>query len=172
MKKVNLGGIERWNAGLGSESLEDYIKVDIRSIPGVDIVTDITKQLPFEDNSIDKLRASHVIEHIRPNVLHAALKEWFRVLKPGGELLIYCPNARIIAERYLKGEISTEDFSRLIMGRQDYPANTHYICFDPGRLERELKKAGFKIIKTGLNRYPNSPTYPYDMGIIVIKGCG
>lgn len=166
-KKVNLGGVELWEGEPGkTELLTDYISVDVRQLPGVDIVTDITKRLPFEDDSVDVLRSAHAIEHFRPQELQPALKEWFRVLKPSGELRIYCPNARAMAERYLEGKISIEDFSRLIMGRQDYPENTHHICFDPDRLKREVEAAGFVVEKTGLNRYPNSPTYPYDMGII------
>lgn len=45
--------------------------------------------LPFDDNSQDFVINSHVIEHM-PNPIKA-LKEWHRVIKPGGIVFIICP---------------------------------------------------------------------------------
>lgn len=47
-------------------------------------------QLPFEDNSVDGVLSSHVIEHFY-NPL-SALNEWYRILKPGGYMFIICPH--------------------------------------------------------------------------------
>lgn len=45
--------------------------------------------LPFDDDSFDRLIATHVLEHVeRP---HEVLKEWVRVIKPGGVLSIVLP---------------------------------------------------------------------------------
>ncbi|MBI5649608.1 MAG: class I SAM-dependent methyltransferase [Chloroflexi bacterium] len=48
--------------------------------------------LPFRDHMFDALIAQHVVEHI--DDLDAALREWQRVLKPGGRLALATPNAR------------------------------------------------------------------------------
>lgn len=54
-------------------------------------------QLPFEDASIDRLVATHVLEHIyRP---HEVLREWSRVLKPGGAMSILIPTDPGVAWR-------------------------------------------------------------------------
>jgi ubiquinone/menaquinone biosynthesis C-methylase UbiE len=45
--------------------------------------------LAYPDSTIDRLIAAHVLEHIYQP--HLALKEWFRVLKPGGVLSILIP---------------------------------------------------------------------------------
>lgn len=43
----------------------------------------------FKDNILDYIFSSHLLEHLeRPE---AAIKEWFRVLKPGGYLVLYLP---------------------------------------------------------------------------------
>jgi len=47
--------------------------------------------LPFRSRTFDALLAQHVIEHI--NDLDAALREWARVLKPGGRIALATPNA-------------------------------------------------------------------------------
>jgi ubiquinone/menaquinone biosynthesis C-methylase UbiE len=46
-------------------------------------------ELPFPDNTFDVVAATDVLEHIENDV--AALKEWNRVLKPGGTLLLTVP---------------------------------------------------------------------------------
>ena len=51
-------------------------------------VADAT-QLPFPDNFFDVIVSSHVLEHIENDVL--CIKECARVLKPGGELILWVP---------------------------------------------------------------------------------
>jgi len=46
--------------------------------------------LPYKNNSLDRVIATHVLEHI-PNP-HLAIKEWMRVLKPNGVLSIIIPS--------------------------------------------------------------------------------
>lgn len=55
---------------------------------GLDIVSDITN-IPVGDNSFDVILCSEVFEHIPDAVL--TLKEFDRILKPGGILLITAP---------------------------------------------------------------------------------
>ncbi|MFA6249983.1 MAG: methyltransferase domain-containing protein [Candidatus Shapirobacteria bacterium] len=53
------------------------------------LVADAT-QLPFKNDFFDRVIASEILEHIPDDVL--ALKEIFRVLKPGGIVMITVPN--------------------------------------------------------------------------------
>lgn len=46
-------------------------------------------KLPFEDDSFDRVIATHVLEHV-PHP-HDALAEWVRILKPGGVLSLILP---------------------------------------------------------------------------------
>jgi phosphatidylethanolamine/phosphatidyl-N-methylethanolamine N-methyltransferase len=47
-------------------------------------------KLPFSDATFDRLIAAHVLEHMeRP---HEVLREWARVLKPGGTMSIVLPS--------------------------------------------------------------------------------
>ena len=54
----------------------------------VDVVAD-GADLPFEDESYDYVISSHVIEHFFDPI--AAIKEWFRIIKPGGYIYIIAP---------------------------------------------------------------------------------
>ena len=53
--------------------------------------------LPYEDNCFDRLIAAHVLEHMYSP--HLVLKEWVRVLKPGGTLSVLIPTDPGIAWR-------------------------------------------------------------------------
>lgn len=54
-------------------------------------------ELPFETGTVDRLIATHVLEHIYQP--HLALKEWARVLRPGGSMSILIPTDPGVAWR-------------------------------------------------------------------------
>jgi predicted SAM-dependent methyltransferase len=56
-----------------------------------DIVADVTGQLPFPDDYADEVHAYHLFEHIYRWKAEDVLKEWIRVLKPGGLLVLEMP---------------------------------------------------------------------------------
>ena len=58
----------------------------------LDIVSDIT-DIPVEDESFDALLCTEVLEHVPDAV--SALKEFSRILKPGGILLVTAPFASL-----------------------------------------------------------------------------
>lgn len=69
----------------GSEPIvEQAIGIDV-DYPGYD-----GTHLPFPDNSQDAIYTSHTLEHISD--YQASIREWFRVLKLGGHLVIVVPH--------------------------------------------------------------------------------
>ncbi len=48
------------------------------------------EKLPFTDNLFDLVLSHEVLEHVGDD--GAALSEIFRVLRPGGKLMLFCPN--------------------------------------------------------------------------------
>lgn len=69
-----------------------FVGVDCRPFEGVDIVHDLTKPWPWENDSVDQVYCSHFIEHLeRMERVHFA-NELFRVLKPGGQALLIGPH--------------------------------------------------------------------------------
>ena len=47
--------------------------------------------LPYADETVDCVHSSHVLEHVTDSI--GSLREWFRVLKPGGHLILFIPHA-------------------------------------------------------------------------------
>ena len=52
--------------------------------------------IPYEDNSVDNIYVSHVIEHIEDKYVTKLIKECCRVLKPSGVLRISCPDGKFL----------------------------------------------------------------------------
>lgn len=58
-----------------------------------DIVSDVSEQLPVNDCSYDNVIARHILEHSLDSI--KTLKEWNRVLKVGGQLVVAVPNENV-----------------------------------------------------------------------------
>lgn len=67
---------------------EEEIRLCGEFLP-VDIVADATA-LPFDDASLGYVIACHVIEHVWDTI--KALKEWWRVVRPGGYVFLVVPH--------------------------------------------------------------------------------
>jgi len=69
-----------------------WVGTDIRPFKGVDYVFDIGKdKFPFKDNSVDEIRAIHLLEHLYPEQLFHCMDEAFRILKPDGFFHVEVP---------------------------------------------------------------------------------
>ena len=70
-----------------------------------DIVASCGEYLPFKDNTYDLILSNEVIEHVTDDKL--CVHEMVRVLKPGGRIILFCPNRGYPFEThgiYWKGE--------------------------------------------------------------------
>lgn len=56
----------------------------------------------FNDAVLDYVYASHLLEDFNRFELPAILKEWLRVIKPDGFLVLYCPNQLLYLKHCLK----------------------------------------------------------------------
>ena len=59
-------------------------------VPAVVNIVALGDDLPFKDRSLDYVLTSHVIEHFFDPV--KAMKEWYRVIRPGGYIFIIAPH--------------------------------------------------------------------------------
>jgi len=131
------------NLGCGTDIKKGWTNCDIRKGEGVDVVCDLLKKLPFKKNSVDEALAQDVFEHMPLKDTKKFLDNIYYVLKPGGMLTVEVPNIVMQAQQWLTGDITTERFSAIVYGGQDYAENFHYQLFDEGRLAKVLQEAGF-----------------------------
>jgi predicted SAM-dependent methyltransferase len=83
----------RLDLGCGPNKREGFIGVDVLQFDGkVDVVTDLTKPWPWENDSVEEVHCSHTLEHFTmPERCHFA-RELARVLKPGAKATIITPH--------------------------------------------------------------------------------
>jgi hypothetical protein len=82
----------RLDIGCGSRKQPGYIGMDIRKLPGVDIVHDAQKfPYPIPSNSCHVVLLSHLWEHIEPKNRIDLVNEIWRIMKPGGQLQLSSP---------------------------------------------------------------------------------
>lgn len=90
------------NLGCGYNYHPDWINVDlVKTGEGV-LQYNLTKGIPFEDNTFDAIYCSHLLEHFPKRFAPFFLKECFRVLKPSGILRIIVPDLEEIVKLYLE----------------------------------------------------------------------
>ncbi len=134
--------IEGLNLGSRNRSIEGFLNMDIDQHPGVDVVGDVSDLSRFNEESIPAIYVSHVIEHFQYHRTLAILKEWARVLEPGGKLYIAVPDFERCVELY--GILGLNEWIvRFLMGDQEYKTAYHYNLFDEARLKTLLDNAGF-----------------------------
>ena len=79
--------------GCGPNKRPGHIGLDRHPFPGVDVVRDLKRGLPFSDDLFDGIWAAHVIEHLASEDLLFLVNEVWRVVRPGGILEITVPDA-------------------------------------------------------------------------------
>lgn len=74
------------------------VRFDIDPAVKPDIIGTLTDLSAVATESMDALFSSHSIEHLYVHEVPVALKEFHRVLRPGGFLVITCPDLQTVCE--------------------------------------------------------------------------
>lgn len=126
--------------------------LNIMDAPGVDHPGNANDLSQFEAGSFESIYASHIAEHLDYiGELHATLKEWRRVLAPGGTLYISVPDLDILSEMMLdKDGISFDqrfNVMRMIFGGHVDEHDFHKVGLNEEFLTRFLTDSGFVDIE-------------------------
>lgn len=151
--KLSLTKASRLNLGSGPlKSLNDLTNVDYY---GSDINLDLTKKLPFKDESIEYIYSSHFLEHLDYKNIIKVLKECNRVLKKDSQLSICVPNFKLYLEAYSNSKVFKSYETMHPGGAVNtnskidqlnyiaYLGGDHQYMFDEENLINMLKQAGF-----------------------------
>lgn len=102
------------------------------------------KEIPLQNESIDFIVLSEVIEHIKQE--EKALKEIYRVLKPDGKIVFSMPNSWSFYWQYQRLLFKYGRANNL-KGYSDWEAKRHF-SFSFFAIRKLIKSEKFKIIKT------------------------
>jgi methyltransferase family protein len=95
--------VRRLNWGCGSHVQPGWINTDVKAAPEVDLVADIRKGLPLDDDSIEYAVSVHALPELSYDEVVPALQELKRVLKPGGVLRLVLPDLQKAIDAYIEG---------------------------------------------------------------------
>jgi predicted SAM-dependent methyltransferase len=92
--------MDKLNVGCGNKLHPDWVNVDMVSYSPEVKVVDLTKGIPFADNSFDVVYHSQVLEHIPKEKSEYFVRECYRVLKPNGIMRVVVPDLENIVDEY------------------------------------------------------------------------
>ena len=141
------------NMGCGWRDFgKDWVHIDGGDYPHLDS-KDIFN-LPYEDNSVDLIYASHIIEYFNREEVKDVLNEWIRALKPNGKLRLAVPDFEAMVKLY-NNDWSLEKFLGPLYGQMTMGDETiyHKTTYDYESLESLLLELGMRDIKKWDWRY-------------------
>lgn len=129
----------------------------LNAIPGqyVDHVCNANDLSRFADGTFSEIYASHVVEHLDyKDELSSTLKEWFRVMEPGGKIYISVPDLDVLAQlTLLKDKLTIEErffVMKMLFGGHLDEYDYHVVGLNKEFLAIFLQMAGFEnILKVG-----------------------
>lgn len=152
------GKSKKLNLGCGNKKINGYANVDIVKTNNVDEVFDLC-EIPYKDNTISTISSEHALEHVPLEKSKKAIKEWFRVLEPGGVLNLYIPDLELCALGYvnsnnkktINGVPDKVWYKMTLYGAQraengsDAQHQFHLTGFSKDEIKELLEEAGFII---------------------------
>lgn len=93
------------NLACGSDIKKDFINInDWNRDNNIDLICDLTKEFPFNNESVDYIYCSHFLEHLNWFDGRELLVNCFRVLKRDGILRIVIPDFKKSFKKYIDGD--------------------------------------------------------------------
>jgi hypothetical protein len=154
------------NLGCGHIPLEEYVNVDRRELPGVDVVADV-EDLPCEEGGVLEISSAHLLEHFPQEMLRRRLLPFWRtLLMPGGVFRAVVPDGEAMLTGVAAGSYSFSNFREVLFGAQDYDGDFHFNLFTPDSLCGLLEDAGFKEIHVNARARPNGKCFEFEVSAV------
>jgi len=149
----------RLNLGCGNKLLNGYINCDFAdnySGNSPDVECDIS-ELPFGEGFADEVLAVHILEHFYVWEVEDVVREWMRVLKPGGKLIIEVPCLDKIIQQFIEFD-GSPPINLGMWGLYGDPVYQdermcHHWCYSVSQLKALLSHVGLKEVEEKEPKY-------------------
>ena len=168
--KINIGG---------ETKKEGWINYNVQKKPNVDIVGNINDLSQFENESVEEIYASHIIEHVDQNTIKNTFKDIFRILKKEGKFYVSVPDMDVLCHFFVSPLANKKikfHTMRMIFGGQIDNFDYHYFGWNYEFMNDYLLEAGFfeirKVDSFGL--FEDTSDYkpygfPISLNVVAIK---
>jgi predicted SAM-dependent methyltransferase len=136
------------NLGCGWRNFgNDWVHIDGGNYEHLDSNNII--DLPYENNSVDLIYSSHVIEYFDRTDIESILSKWYSKLKPNGILRLAVPDFEAIVNLYIQNKITLSNALGPLYGKMPMGSETiyHKTTYDFIELKEILERCGFCNIK-------------------------
>lgn len=156
---IDSGDEIKLNLGCGDKILDGYINVDIapsRLGKRPNIICDLRSLSVIKSDVVNEILSIHVIEHFWRWEVRDVLREWIRVLKPGGKMILECPNLisaceALLADPVLSAGEGVEGQRSMWVFYGDPkwhdPLMVHRWGYTPDSLSRLMKQVGLVNVR-------------------------
>lgn len=142
----------------------------LQKIPGF---TNVDRQLgqeafplpAYADGSVDEIRASHILEHFGHREVPEVLKEWVRVLKPGGEIRIAVPDL----DWLIQHRESNQPIESYLMGGQTNDDDFHRSVYTERKLRDLMRYVGLTDITRWTSELQDCAALPVSLNLKGVK---
>lgn len=145
----NGAAVMKVHLGCGKRHIPGFHHVDALSYPHVDHVGPVDKLSHIGDEIASLVYACHVLEHFGRNQYQEVIREWYRILRPGGVLRLAVPDFSAVASMYVQGDApgGIEGLLGFCVGGQRDEYDFHKMVFDEDLLSRSLLEVGFSTVR-------------------------
>ncbi|AFY77445.1 MAG: methyltransferase domain-containing protein [Hydrococcus sp. C42_A2020_068] len=152
LKKILASGKPlKIHLGCGDDYFPGYVNIDAYPESKADLIMDSKNLTLFPDNCAEIIESYHFFEHLQLHEARESLKEWFRILQPGGTVVIELPNLAVCAQEIGKHFNPKDGVDLAMAGIFSYPALVaeqgygmiHKWGWTPETLGAELSAVGF-----------------------------
>jgi predicted O-linked N-acetylglucosamine transferase (SPINDLY family)/predicted SAM-dependent methyltransferase len=128
---LNIGGVRNAEGWININSKKDNYGFDGK----IDVIREMHDLKGFANNTIAAIYSSHTLEHTSfgDRKVFQTLEEWFRVLRPGGILLLAVPDLLTLSRMYLDPEFTLQDrwlLTQMIYGGQTDEGDYHHVSHE------------------------------------------
>lgn len=136
----------------GKQPVNGWEILNAMPVPYADHVCNANYLPQFIEHTFSEIYASHIVEHLDyKGELVATLKEWYRIMKPGGKLYISVPDLDTLAELILAKEKLTKDerfyVMRMMFGGHTNQYDYHVVGLNEVFLSDFLTLSGFTNLR-------------------------
>lgn len=134
------------NCGSGQRPFDKekgWINIDINPRWSPDVLGHWNNLTPFANDSVDLVVSHHSLEHVGCGEGNGFISEAWRVLKPGGSLLVFVPDMMRLALMWLRDELSEQLYMTNVYGAyMGDEADRHKWGYSPDGLRNYLRATG------------------------------
>jgi len=184
----------RLNIGSGQLALTDYLNLDrkrgdeayplrihnepdnpewiasVASFADFRRDADMTGWSRPRDGTVDEIRASHVLEHFGHQQVEKVLREWVRVLKPGGTIRIAVPNLDWWVDCYRSEHSADYPLVGYLFGGQADEDDYHKCPFNAAMLTDLMLRCGLGDIQPWESEIADCARLPVSLNLQGVKG--